>query len=158
MPFEVAFQNFHSWPQSVIIPDATPKNYGVMTPTQAAKLAGLTPGGSGEPVQASDFAFGPASWGATATITDVEGTTDGFDFTVATSGGSQDADPSVDLTFPEGGFADKPFYIVELSACDDAGTLDTKITWTSTLTTLHINFNGTPADNKNYTFTAIRGS
>lgn len=38
MPFIVKFANFSSWPQSVIIPDATSKNDGVMTSTQAAKL------------------------------------------------------------------------------------------------------------------------
>ena len=44
MPFEVAFQNFNSWPQSVIIPDATPTNDGVMTKAQAKKLAGASSG------------------------------------------------------------------------------------------------------------------
>jgi hypothetical protein len=42
MPFEVTFQNFNSWPQTRIIPDATLNQAGVMTPAQVAALAGLT--------------------------------------------------------------------------------------------------------------------
>lgn len=42
MPF--TFTNFNLFPKT--IPDATPLNDGVMTAAQAAKLAGLTPGGS----------------------------------------------------------------------------------------------------------------
>jgi|SRR5882672_102977 len=47
MPFVVTFQNFNSWPQSRIIPDATPFNDGVMTKEQAAKLDSLTPSAGG---------------------------------------------------------------------------------------------------------------
>ena len=39
MPFEVTFQNFSSWPQTRIIPDASPNQSGVMTPSQVANLA-----------------------------------------------------------------------------------------------------------------------
>ena len=39
MPFIITFQNFNSWPQSKIIPDATINQAGVMTPAQAISLA-----------------------------------------------------------------------------------------------------------------------
>lgn len=39
MPFEVTFQNFSSWPQTRIIPDASPNQSGVMTPSQVANLS-----------------------------------------------------------------------------------------------------------------------
>jgi len=45
MPVQVKFDPHVTMPQVAVIQDATPENDGVMTKEQAAKLAGLTPGG-----------------------------------------------------------------------------------------------------------------
>jgi hypothetical protein len=46
MPANVKIEPNPTRAQSHIIPDATPKNDGIMTAEQAAKLAGLSPGGA----------------------------------------------------------------------------------------------------------------
>lgn len=58
MPFIVSFQNFSSWPQSCRIPDATPRNDGVMTAAQAAQLKALVDGGGGGAWVPFDYATG----------------------------------------------------------------------------------------------------
>ena len=82
-----------------------------------------------------------ANWGTTATVTSISGDDTRGQFTVNSAGTGQGANPTITVNFIDGTWPSAPFAIVAHGLGDQ---LTVPLTWTTTVNTLDIIFQGTP--------------